>query len=362
MERRKQDSRNLLLCHLNVNSIQNKIDELSELMRSFQCQIMALSETKIDSTYPNKQFQMQGYKIFRKDRKAKGGGVMLYIAEELKPRKLGLPRKNYNKIEALAATMEVEGEMMVVLCIYRPPKAAGKDHYLRTEQELNEIVAWATLQSKILIITGDLNLNRLQPHGREGKMLIDLEHIHNLNCLITEPTRCTDSSQTLIDVILTNKPEYFEMSGQFDAGMSDHGLMCKKTKQYPSKIIKFRSKKDLDEEKLRPRGGNFYWYVTGGQTQYIFEKPKNILNLGNFRPQKYTHPKKKYTEIRTFVDPKNVLTASWYIKIKGFIAFSATALRYFGEKLSLALTFSNFLISNPKNIPIMLQIAYPKVY
>ena len=50
------------------------------------------------------------------------------------------------------------------------------------------------------------------------------------------------------------------------------------------------------------------------------------------------------------------------MKIKGFIAFSATALRYFGEKLSLALTLSNFLISNPNNIPIMLQIAYPKVY
>ena len=50
------------------------------------------------------------------------------------------------------------------------------------------------------------------------------------------------------------------------------------------------------------------------------------------------------------------------MKIKGFIAFSATALQYFGEKLRLALTLSSFLISNPKNIPIMLQIAYPKVY
>ena len=70
----------------------------------------------------------------------------------------------------------------------------------------------------------------------------------------------------------------------------------------------------------------------------------------------------KYTEIRAFVDPKNILIAPRYMKTKGFIAFSATSLRYFGEKLSLALTLSNFLISNPKNIPIMLQIAYPKVY
>ena len=41
-----------------------------------------------------------------------------------------------------------------------------------------------------------------------------------------------------------------------------------------------------------PGGGNFYWFVTeGGQTQSIFEKPKNILHLGNFRPQRYTKPK-----------------------------------------------------------------------
>ena len=36
------------------------------------------------------------------------------------------------------------------------------------------------------------------------------------------------------------------------------------------------------------------------------------------------------------------------MKTKGSVAFSATALQYFGEKLSLALTTLNFLISNPQ--------------
>ena len=30
------------------------------------------------------------------------------------------------------------------------------------------------------------------------------------------------------------------------------------------------------------RGGGFLLACDGGQTQYIFEKPKNILNLGYF--------------------------------------------------------------------------------
>ena len=40
-----------------------------------------------------------------------------------------------------------------------------------------------------------------------------------------------------------------------------------------------------------------------------------------------------------------------------FYSFSATALQYSGVKLSLALTLSNFLMSNNENIPIMHQIS-----
>ena len=40
-------------------------------------------------------------------------------------------------------------------------------------------------------------------------------------------------------------------------------------------------------------------------------------------------------------------------KTRGFIAFSAIELQYFGKNLNLAFTLSNFLISNLKNIPIM---------
>ena len=75
----------------------------------------------------------------------------------------------------------------------------------------------------------------------------------------------------------------------------------------------------------------------------IYTQLNNILNLGHFKS-------------------KNTLIASWCMKNEDFIAFSATTLQYFGEKLSLALTLSHFLISNPKNITIMHKVAHPKVY
>ena len=44
-------------------------------------------------------------------------------------------------------------------------------------------------------------------------MLLDLEDVYDFTCLIDKPTRVTPTTQTLIDVLLTNKPETFVSSG-----------------------------------------------------------------------------------------------------------------------------------------------------
>ena len=47
---------------------------------------------------------------------------------------------------------------------------------------------WACLQYSRVIITGDLNLNRMVPSSPEGKLLLDLEVEQGLKCMITKPT------------------------------------------------------------------------------------------------------------------------------------------------------------------------------
>ena len=71
--------------HLNVNSIQNKFEDLTILNRSLKAQILVISETKIDRSYPDSQFKLQGYNMFRKDgAKAKvGGGLLVYISTKI---------------------------------------------------------------------------------------------------------------------------------------------------------------------------------------------------------------------------------------------------------------------------------------
>ena len=72
---------------MNVNSIRNKFVSIQELIkRTFD--IFLISETKIDDSFPNAQFKIEGYKSFRKDRDAFGGGLLFYVNEKLNCRSL----------------------------------------------------------------------------------------------------------------------------------------------------------------------------------------------------------------------------------------------------------------------------------
>ena len=109
-------------------------------------------------------------------------------------------------IEVIAVKMKINNNDILLAGTYRPPKATGKDYYLKLENELLSLCMWAELQKQTWILMGDLNLNRLDVNGREGKILKDLEDSFNLKCLITSPTRITNKPCTLIDVPLTNRP------------------------------------------------------------------------------------------------------------------------------------------------------------
>jgi hypothetical protein len=82
-ELRKTLSQHFLMVHLNINSLQNKFDELKLLNKELRSQVIILSETKIDSTYKNEQFSLHGYR----DKKKGGGGVMAFISSAIASKK-----------------------------------------------------------------------------------------------------------------------------------------------------------------------------------------------------------------------------------------------------------------------------------
>ena len=51
LENKRKNYNDILLCHLNINSIQNKLEELVAMIRKLKAHIIFISETKIDSTF-----------------------------------------------------------------------------------------------------------------------------------------------------------------------------------------------------------------------------------------------------------------------------------------------------------------------
>ena len=96
---------------------------------------------------------------------------------------------------------------------------------------------------------GDLNLDRMRPDKPEGKLLLDLEVEQCFECLITKPTRTgksrTKTTNTLVEVLLSNRPELFQCAGNYYPCLSDHaliyGILKYKVNPNRSKVITFRS-------------------------------------------------------------------------------------------------------------------------
>ena len=77
----------LTIAHLNINSIRNKFQPLSKWVKG-NLDICVITETKIDSSFSWKQFDIEGYTQYRFNRDCLGRGVIIYIREDIPYREL----------------------------------------------------------------------------------------------------------------------------------------------------------------------------------------------------------------------------------------------------------------------------------
>ena len=69
----------MVIGNLNINSISNKFDNLKLIIQG-KNDILVITETETDSTFPLNQFGIKGLsKPYRFDRNGNGGGVFIYV-------------------------------------------------------------------------------------------------------------------------------------------------------------------------------------------------------------------------------------------------------------------------------------------
>ena len=77
----------MICAYLNTISVRNKFELLSDINKN-NIDVLIISETKLDSSFPNGQFQIHGYsKLCRFDRNVNSGGILVSILEDI-PAKL----------------------------------------------------------------------------------------------------------------------------------------------------------------------------------------------------------------------------------------------------------------------------------
>ena len=208
------------IASLNVNSLLKHIDEIRHVLLSASFDIFAINESKIDELIPDNEISIPGYNLIRRDRNRAGGGVVLYIRDNIpfSDREDLVP----SSLEMVCAEISRPHSKSFLVCTwYRPPNSD-----MNLFNEFETFFQRCDAESRELILVGDLNCDvskvSLDPHTRQLTFLCSL---YQIDQLIDEPTRVTDTSTTTIDLVLTNVKENIHASGVIHLGISDHSLI-----------------------------------------------------------------------------------------------------------------------------------------
>ena len=115
----------LVFAHLNINSIRNKFELLSEQVRG-NVDVLMVSETKVDDSFPIGNFIIHSFSPpYRLGRVSKGGGIMLYIREDIPSNLLATDKE---PIESVYVELNLRNEKYLINCSYNPHKTMIKNH------------------------------------------------------------------------------------------------------------------------------------------------------------------------------------------------------------------------------------------
>ncbi|MEO1917853.1 MAG: endonuclease/exonuclease/phosphatase family protein, partial [Candidatus Thioglobus sp.] len=234
------EKRGLHFIHLNINSLLDKIDELRFIAEKSKPTIIGITESKIDESVPETEFDIQGYTSIRNDRTRHGGGVVLYIKEGV-----GFNRRDNfsNELENIFVDILLPKTKPILIGIlYNPFKPDFLDKLSAA------ITGTDNFDNQEVYLLGDFNINLwhegkyifqdekvLSPReihkivkGNDSYNVIKYQEfcsLHSLKQLIKSPTRITENKSSLLDHVLTNYSEKISQSGEIDIGVSDHQLI-----------------------------------------------------------------------------------------------------------------------------------------
>ena len=208
--------------------------------------ILVITESKLDRIFPSQLFFFEGYAMpYRIDRNANGGGLLIYIREDIPCRdlaKYSFSNNTTSIFEGIFLEINLRKTKWLLFGGYNPMKI-NIDSYLQT---LSSILDKHLPKYDNIILLGDFNAEIVDSSMQQ---FCETYHLTNL---IKDPTCFKNPlNQSSIDLILTNRPKSFIGNTVIETGLSDHHKMSitvletSLPKQTPN-IIRYRDYKNFN--------------------------------------------------------------------------------------------------------------------
>ena len=203
---------------------------------------MCIVETWLNHSILDCELNVPHYCLIRLDRNRHGGGVLLYIREDLS---YNIAFTGPENLELLGVTLHHDNSNRFCLCVLYSPPATTQCVLQQLYFFLQKVNP--TLFSNFVII-GDFNVNALDTSTSLYHSLLDIMSSFNLFQVVQEPTRMAlCGTATLIDLALMSNPSsLYKCSVTPPLSNSDHNGIelqirwrCASQKSCPRSIWKY---------------------------------------------------------------------------------------------------------------------------
>ena len=225
----KQPVKTRIKCfYANARSIINKREDLEQYVHCDKPDIIGISESWGREGISDKELNLDGYKMYREDRKDKdGGGVLLYVNSDLiSSRRYDITNDKYK--ECLWCDIYIGSQKTLLGVCYRPPPPTAKDAQAEQEEKEEGLVSILEKASKeTVLIMGDFNFGDIdwilmEGTGKRAKRFLDCIQDNFLYQHVLEATR----GENILDLVLSSEEhmiENLEVGEPF--GSSDHCIV-----------------------------------------------------------------------------------------------------------------------------------------
>lgn len=264
--------------HLNARSLGTGFDFFTGVVLSSSFDIMCVSETWLNDNLPSDYFSIPNYRVFRHDRHTRGGGVCIYARDIFDCKIVMDDFATTIGAEYLWLQIKTFRQIFLLGVVYRV-STCPMNNFI---QNLEDILSFVLPQYDIVALLGDVNVD----HTYDNIVAQTMQN-YNFSQLISEPTRITKTSSTIIDIIYINKSDFVGHAGTINTDLiSDHrAVFCELNLSVPKaipKIITYRNFKYFNRHlfihDLQLINWDTIYYLNDINTKISFLY-NNILNL-----------------------------------------------------------------------------------